>query len=240
MDRDRGVGEAGRIDHDAGGLLGAGLLNPVDDLALVVRLPELDREAVRGRGLAAELLDVLERGAAVDLRLARAEQVEVRAVEHVDGLGHGLAMRAAPFRSLPAQANSSPRQCVDALYRQPARKGEARRAAAGGSGCARSLRRRLDAQHLGDLGHARALLVDRGGELRGRAGHHDLPGGLKPRDDRRIGERRLDVGGDALAQLVRHVARAVNADQAVEGQLREAGLRHGRHAGQRSRSARSR
>ena len=37
----------GRVDDDAGGLLGAGLLDPVDQLALVVGLAEFDRKAVR-------------------------------------------------------------------------------------------------------------------------------------------------------------------------------------------------
>ena len=45
--------------HDAGRLLGAGLVDPVDQLALVVRLAEFDREAVRLRVLAAQRFDVL-------------------------------------------------------------------------------------------------------------------------------------------------------------------------------------
>jgi len=43
----------------------------------VVGLAELDGVAVRLGGLAAELLDVLERRAAIDVRLAGAEQVRL-------------------------------------------------------------------------------------------------------------------------------------------------------------------
>ena len=44
---DRGVGEPARIEHHARGFFGAGLLQPVDDHALVVGLAEFDGEAVR-------------------------------------------------------------------------------------------------------------------------------------------------------------------------------------------------
>src|SRR5215468_9101492 len=110
-DRDRGVGISARIDDDAGGLAGGGPVDQIDDLALVVRLAELDRELVAPRGLAAKLLYVLERRAAIGLRLARAEEIEVGAVEDVDGFRHG--------RSCRRDRGSVP------LYRDPARKGEA-------------------------------------------------------------------------------------------------------------------
>jgi hypothetical protein len=51
VDRDRGVGEAGRIDDDARRLVRAGLVDPVDDRALVVRLPELDGKAAAAAAL---------------------------------------------------------------------------------------------------------------------------------------------------------------------------------------------
>src|SRR5262249_1291039 len=70
-----------------------------------------DRELVAPRGLAAKLLHVLERRAAIGLRLARAEEIEVGAVEDVDGFRHG--------RSCRRDRGSVP------LYRDPARKGEA-------------------------------------------------------------------------------------------------------------------
>ena len=80
-DRDRGEGEAGRVDDDAGALVDR-LVDPVDDLALAVRLVEANGR-VAGR-LAAHRLDLGERRRAVDLRLALAEPVQVRAVEDVD------------------------------------------------------------------------------------------------------------------------------------------------------------
>jgi hypothetical protein len=46
------------------------------------------REPMSLRRGAAELLDFAERGAAVKLRLARAEQVEVRSIEDVNGFRH--------------------------------------------------------------------------------------------------------------------------------------------------------
>src|SRR6266508_3808195 len=89
-DRDRGVGVAGRVEHDAGGLLGAGFVDPVAQLALVVRLAKHHREAVALCRLAAEPLHVLQSRAAVGLRLARAEQIKVGAIEDVDGARHGM------------------------------------------------------------------------------------------------------------------------------------------------------
>jgi hypothetical protein len=55
----------------------------------VVRLAEVDDAAQHRRALVARLLDVAERGAAVEGGLAHAEQVEVGAVEDEDRrLGH--------------------------------------------------------------------------------------------------------------------------------------------------------
>ncbi len=65
-------------------LLRMRLLDPVDQLALVIALPEFDREAVFLAGVPAQLFHVLECGAAVDLRLAGAEQVQVRTVQDVN------------------------------------------------------------------------------------------------------------------------------------------------------------
>src|SRR5262249_41602478 len=82
---DRGVGVGAGIDDDAGGLVGGGLVDQVDELALVVRLAEFELEPVARGGVAAELLHVLEGRTAVGLWLARAEEIEVGAVEDVDG-----------------------------------------------------------------------------------------------------------------------------------------------------------
>ena len=67
------------------------LLDPVDQFAFDVRLAEDDIDAEALGGVAAKLLDVGERGAAVFLRLARAEQVQIGSVEDVDCV---LAMRS--------------------------------------------------------------------------------------------------------------------------------------------------
>ena len=82
-DGDGGMGEGGRIDDDARGGVPR-LVDPVDQLALVVGLPEVDDQPVRGGGRDAQCLDVGEGGGAVDLRLSLAEEVEVGSVEHED------------------------------------------------------------------------------------------------------------------------------------------------------------
>ena len=66
------------------GRLVAGLLDPVDQLALVVGLAEVDLEPERLAGLPAVLLDVVERLAAIDPGLALAEHIEVGTVEDED------------------------------------------------------------------------------------------------------------------------------------------------------------
>ena len=93
-DGDRGVGEGAGIDGDSNGLL-AGLVDPVDDLALPVRLQEAEGEAELGGQRGAVALDVGEGLVAVDLRLALAEEVEVRSVEDIDELGHVAPPAAA-------------------------------------------------------------------------------------------------------------------------------------------------
>ena len=68
-DGDGGVGEGGGVDDDAGGASAASM-NPVDDLVFAVALAELDREPEFGSDAAAVRLDVGQRLAAIDLRLA--------------------------------------------------------------------------------------------------------------------------------------------------------------------------
>jgi len=54
----------------------------------VIGLAEGQRKSVSlGRGVA-ELFDISERRAAIDVRLAGAEQIEVGSVKDVDSLGH--------------------------------------------------------------------------------------------------------------------------------------------------------
>src|SRR5262249_55450784 len=91
MDRDRSMRVSAWIEHDAYGFFRARLLDPVDQLALVVRLPEFEREFVRRRGLPAERFHVFQRGAAVNLRLTAPEQIEIWSVQDVDRFGHASA-----------------------------------------------------------------------------------------------------------------------------------------------------
>ena len=49
MDRDRGVGEAARIENHAKDIAAPACWIQLDDIALVVRLPEIDGEAMRLR-----------------------------------------------------------------------------------------------------------------------------------------------------------------------------------------------
>ena len=85
---DRGVRITARIDDDARGFLGAGLMHEVDQLALAVGLAAIGGQAITGRALVAELLHVGERVMAVGFRLAGAEQIQVRPIEHVNRLCH--------------------------------------------------------------------------------------------------------------------------------------------------------
>ena len=79
------------------------LVDPVDERALVVGLPELHVQPELAPLLPAHRLDVGERGAPVHLGFAGAEQVEVGPVEHEDG-GHGCIV---PVRQTPAARRRS-------------------------------------------------------------------------------------------------------------------------------------
>ena len=76
--RDARVREAGRVDDRD---VEVALVQPVDQRALMVRLEEVDVETERGRVRRQAGVDLVERLVAVDLGLARAEQVEVRSLE---------------------------------------------------------------------------------------------------------------------------------------------------------------
>jgi hypothetical protein len=64
---------ARRIYDEPSRFLSARLVDPIDDLTLVIGLPEDQREAVPFRRAAAKLFDIGERRATVNMRLARAE-----------------------------------------------------------------------------------------------------------------------------------------------------------------------
>src|SRR5688572_21083202 len=76
----RRMGEPARIDHDPLRRT-AGLLHPIDQLAFVIGLPEIDRKTKAGGSFPAIRIDLGKRTAAIDGRLARTEEIEVRAVE---------------------------------------------------------------------------------------------------------------------------------------------------------------
>ena len=79
-DRDRGEAVAGRIDDDPG-RLDPGRVDGLDDLALEIRLAELDGKAELGRIGLAPAADLVQRRMPVDLGLALPQQIEVRPVQ---------------------------------------------------------------------------------------------------------------------------------------------------------------
>jgi len=78
---DRRVCPGAGVEHDRGGRVG-GLVQPPEQLALVVGLAHLDREAELVACLDAQRGQLGVGRAAVDHRLAAAETAEVRAVEY--------------------------------------------------------------------------------------------------------------------------------------------------------------
>src|SRR5579863_1498703 len=73
-DGDRGMGEGGGIDDDAGGAVSRAM-NEVDDLVFAIALMELDLKPELSPDPPAVGFDLGERLAAVDLGLALAEQI---------------------------------------------------------------------------------------------------------------------------------------------------------------------
>ena len=92
---DGSEGEGGRVDDDGVGGL-ARRLHEIDQLALVVRLMEGERQSGRRGELPATGLDRRQRRRAVDMRLAHAQQIEVGAVENHYAGGH-LGVPYAPI-----------------------------------------------------------------------------------------------------------------------------------------------
>ncbi len=82
-DRDRGVGERGRVDDEAAGGF-ACLVDPVDDFVIPVALMET---RLHGKCLAI-VLDIGQCLVAVDVGLAFAQQIEVGAIQDVDQTDH--------------------------------------------------------------------------------------------------------------------------------------------------------
>ena len=90
-DRHGGMREATRVDDDAVDVA-AGCLDTVDQGAFVVGLEGVEG-GVHGGGVGfAGGFDVGERGVAVDLGFAGAQEVEVGAVEEEDGFAHFVSL----------------------------------------------------------------------------------------------------------------------------------------------------
>src|SRR5437588_11824571 len=85
---DRRVRVGPGVNDDGGGGLPR-LVEPVDELTLVVRLPAVDIQAEFARESRNRSVDVRQRGRAVNLRLALAEEIEVGAIEDEDWLHAG-------------------------------------------------------------------------------------------------------------------------------------------------------
>src|SRR5262249_59807547 len=93
-------------------LLGSRFLDPIDQLAFMVRLPKLDVEPMTLCGIVAELFHVLQCCAAVGLWFACAQEIEIGAVEDVDLVCHvqhvSLPQRARLILALIASSPTAP------------------------------------------------------------------------------------------------------------------------------------
>ena len=81
------MGEGTRVNHDrCRGL--TRLVDPVNDLEFRIALAELDRKVEFRRKGPALSFDIGERLVPIDVRLALAQKIQVRAVENVDAATH--------------------------------------------------------------------------------------------------------------------------------------------------------
>ena len=78
------MGQRTGIDNDAVGRL-ARLLDPIDQLAFMVGLAELDRQVESLAPREAALFEIGQRIITISRRLAHAEQIEIGAVQDKDG-----------------------------------------------------------------------------------------------------------------------------------------------------------
>ncbi len=72
---------------NAGGFLGMGFVDEIDQLAFAVGLSAIGLEAEARCGLDAKLFDVGQRGVAIGRGARASQQIKVRTVEDVDRLG---------------------------------------------------------------------------------------------------------------------------------------------------------
>ena len=84
VQRDRGVGQSTGIDDDSGRRSGR-FLDPVDQIAFVIRLPPVEGETQRLCLGAAHCLDLGKACGTVNFRLTRTEKVKIWSVEAKDG-----------------------------------------------------------------------------------------------------------------------------------------------------------
>lgn len=91
--RDAGVCIGRRVDDDEVDLVGPGLLDAIDDVALAVRLEGLQRDTFLLCQASQIPVDLGERIGAIDFRLARAEQVQIGTV-YDQNLSHQIFLRA--------------------------------------------------------------------------------------------------------------------------------------------------
>src|SRR5271168_1810248 len=105
--RERGERVGGRIDNDAATLVDR-FVDPLDQLGLAVCLSKLDG-LLLGFGVA-HRFNVRERRRAIDVRLTRAEPIEVWTVENVDRFGHEIASLAFMETVIPTAGLVSHRQ----------------------------------------------------------------------------------------------------------------------------------
>src|SRR5258705_12465472 len=104
---DRRVGQPTGIDDRR---VEVALVEAIDEGAFVVRLEEVDVEPELGRPGRDRAMDIVERIVAVDLRLARPDEVEVRALENEDARHAALptdASSPAATRSTSSLGTSS-------------------------------------------------------------------------------------------------------------------------------------
>ena len=165
----------------------------------MVALPEVEHQPGPLGGLEAERLDVGEGRAAVDLRLALAEQVEVRAVEHQHrGFVHGGSMpaRSGAAGGIPAASRDGPGRAGRAPPRHQVPRGPRGERMAVSAGCRRRRARtrtpyRVSASTTPPRSRARAAgRVHRGGLGRGPpSAPNEQPGGAVPGAEHRSARR---------------------------------------------------
>ena len=88
QNRDRCRRVARGIDDKPGRFFRPRIIDPIDDLALVIGLAEDQCKTVSLGRSAAKLFDVGKRRPAIDMGLAGAEQIEVGSVKDVNSFGH--------------------------------------------------------------------------------------------------------------------------------------------------------